>query len=91
MLKMSIKKRIVFLKTKVNIMKNSKFCLTQNERELITLADEMASSMANLNGQTYDTFVTARENLHIKIREMCDHHQCQEERIAAMKKAVEAA
>ena len=65
--------------------------LTKDERELITLADEMAASAASLNGQTYDTFILSREKLRLKIKQMCDHKQCQEDRIAAMKAAVEAA
>jgi hypothetical protein len=65
--------------------------LTKDEQELLTLADEMASSMAGLNAQTYDTFVLAREKFRLKCKQMCDKRCEIEKRLAAIKKAVEAA
>mgnify|MGYP003345060705 CR=1 FL=1 len=67
------------------------FGLTKDEQELMSLADEMASAMAGMNSQTYDTFVLAREKLRYKINHMCKCSMEKDERIAAIKKAVESA
>lgn len=67
------------------------FGLTKDEQELMSLADEMASAMAGLNSQTYDTFVMAREKFRLKVKKMVDKQKTTDERIAAIKKAVEAA
>lgn len=65
--------------------------LTKDEQELISLADEMASSMANMNSQTYDTFVLAREKFRLKVKRMIEKQKASEERIAKIKAAIEAA
>ena len=65
--------------------------LTRDEQELITLADEMASAMADLNSHTYDTFISAREKFRMKVKRMVDKQKMTDDRIAAIKKAIEAA
>jgi hypothetical protein len=65
--------------------------LTKDEQELLTLADEMASSMAGLNAQTYDTFVLAREKFRLKCKQMCDRQKVSDDRLAKIKKMIEAA
>ncbi len=59
--------------------------LTKDERELIGLADEMASAMSNLNSQTYDSFISARDNLRAKIAEIVNKTINAEDRIQRLK------
>jgi hypothetical protein len=65
--------------------------LTKDERELVSLADEMASAMANLNAQTYDTFISARDNLRAKITEIVKKTVDAEERLHKMKEFIRTA
>ena len=67
---------------------NNGLGLTKDERELISLADEMASAMAGMNSQTYDTFVLAREKLRYKIKQMVDKQHESEDRIVRLKQTV---
>lgn len=62
--------------------------LTKDEMEIVALADEMASSMASLNSQTYDTFIQSRDRFRKKIKQICDKTKKNEERIKKMKEAV---
>ena len=64
------------------------FGLTRNERELMELADEMASSMVNMNSQTYDSFILAREKFRSKLKRMSDEMKRGEERLAKIKETV---
>lgn len=65
--------------------------LTTDEKELMNLADTMASCMANLNGQNYDAFVEARDLFRIKISEIVRKQKDAEERIRKVKEFIEAA
>lgn len=62
--------------------------LTKDEMEIVALADEMASSMASLNSQTYDNFIQARDRFRKKIKQVCDKSKRSEERIKKLKEAV---
>jgi hypothetical protein len=62
--------------------------LTVDEEELINLADDMASSMADLNSQNYKMFVDTRDRFRAKIKTMVQKLQSNEERIAKVKKAI---
>lgn len=66
----------------------NRFGLTMDEEELVNLADDMASSMADLNSQNYKAFIDAREKFRDKIRTMLQKIQTNEEKIAKMKKAI---
>ena len=65
--------------------------ITNDERDLIALADEMASAMSNLNPQTYDTFITARDRLRAKISQIVNKTIHNEERLRKMKEYIQAA
>lgn len=62
--------------------------LTKDEREIIALADEMASAMASLNAQTYETFINARDSFRAKIKEICNKQISTEERIKRIKETI---
>ena len=72
-------------------MQDIKNELTNDERDLIALADEMASAMSNLNPQTYDTFITARDKFRAKIAKIVNKNLHNEERLRKMKEYIEAA
>jgi hypothetical protein len=44
---------------------------TREEEELIALADEMSASIANLNQQTYSSFIEARSTFIDKLHQIC--------------------
>lgn len=62
--------------------------LTIDEEELINLADDMASAMADLNAQNYKSFVDSRDRFRNKIKSMVEQIRVNEERITKMKKIV---
>jgi len=62
--------------------------LTVDEEELVNLADDMASSMTDLNSQNYKSFIDARDRFRAKIKSMVEHLRASEERISKMKKIV---
>lgn len=62
--------------------------LTVYEKDIIELADDMASSMTDLNAHNYKNFVDARDKFREKIKEICNHAMKSEERIARVKKVV---
>lgn len=68
-----------------DIMKNS---LTDYERDILELADEMASSMTDLNAHNYKNFVDARDKFRDKIKEICNKTLESYKRVERMKKAV---
>jgi uncharacterized coiled-coil DUF342 family protein len=74
-----------FLENPDDLIKNS---LTDYEREILELADEMASSMTDLNAHNYKNFVYARDKFRDKIKEMCDKTLESYKRVERMKKAI---
>jgi len=68
-----------------DIIKNS---LTTYERDILELADEMASAMTDLNAHNYRNFVDARDKFRDKIKEMCEKTLENHNRVERMKKAV---
>lgn len=62
--------------------------LTSDEREILSLADEMAGSMTDLNSQTYDSFISAREKFRTKLKEMSDKKNHAEEQLRKIKETV---
>lgn len=65
--------------------------LTKDEQELVSLADEMASAMTNMNSHNYDTFITARDRFRMRVRRMVDKQKVLDDRLAKIKAAIEAA
>ena len=66
-----------------------KFELTNEENELMRLADTMASCMADLNAQNYDSFVESRELFREKISEIVSKSLHAEERLQKMKEFIQ--
>lgn len=62
--------------------------LTMIEQEIIDLADDMASSMSDLNAHNYKNFVDARDRFRAKIKEMSDQTMASHEKIERMKKVI---
>ena len=77
-------KTIEFVPTKEQLQET----LTYFEREIIDLADEMASAMSDLNAHNYKNFVDARDKFRDKIKNMCDQIVLNENRLAKMKKVI---
>lgn len=65
-----------------------KSSLTTYERDILELADEMASSMTDLNAHNYKNFVDARDKFRDKIKEICNKTLESYKRVERMKKAV---
>lgn len=63
-------------------MKNNIVKIERNdnddERTILSLADEMAASTATLNHHTYTVFIEAREMLKKKVREVCNKNKLNE-------------
>lgn len=74
-----------FLENPEDLMKSS---LTTYEREILELADEMASSMTDLNAHNYKNFVDARDKFRDKIKEICNKTLENHKRVERMKKAI---
>ena len=62
--------------------------LTTYERDILELADEMASSMTDLNAHNYKNFVDARDKFRDKIKEICNKTLENHKRVERMKKAI---
>lgn len=62
--------------------------LTMAEQEIIDLADEMASSMSDLNAHNYKNFVDARDRFRAKLKEVTNNTVNNYEKIERMKKAI---
>lgn len=75
-------------RTKMTQEQVIKASLTVYERDILELADEMASAMADLNAHNYKNFVDARDNFRSKLKEMCEHTISNHEKIERMKKMV---
>ena len=74
-----------FLESPEDVMKSS---LTTYERDILELADEMASSMTDLNAHNYKNFVDARDKFRDKLKEICNKTLENHKRVERMKKAV---
>lgn len=70
-------------------MNKYKTDLTVEEKELMNLADTMASCMANLNSQNYESFVEARELFRVRIGEISKKSIQAEERLRKMKEYIQ--
>lgn len=70
---------------KEDVLKTS---LTVYERDILELADDMASAMTDLNAHNYRNFVEARDRFRDKLKEMCDHTLSNYEKVERMKKMV---
>lgn len=78
------------VKEKVEMKKEDvlKVSLTTYERDILELADEMASAMSDLNAHNYKNFVDARDAFRGKLKEMCEHSMVSHEKVERMKKMV---
>lgn len=65
--------------------------LTNDEQVLLTLADDMAAAMSNLNSQNYKEFIDARDRFRSMIAAIAKKTKENENRIAHMKAAILAA
>ena len=65
--------------------------LTTEEQTLLSLADDMAAAMSNLNSQNYKEFIDARDKFRSVISELVNKQRKTEARIAKMKEAILAA
>jgi hypothetical protein len=65
--------------------------LTNEEQTLLSLADDMAAAMSNLNSQNYKEFIDARDKFRSVISELVNKQRKTEARIAKMKEAILAA
>ena len=65
--------------------------LTTEEQTLLSLADDMAAAMSNLNSQNYKEFIDARDKFRSVINDMCEKGRKSEARIAKMKADILAA
>jgi len=70
---------------KEDVLKKS---LTIYERDILELADEMASAMSDLNAHNYKNFVDARDKFRDKLKELANHTISNQERLDRMKKYI---